>query len=88
VWKHMYRHCISRILTCFVNFHSIRYIKDYDGGILMECKINPKLPYTDLATMIRRQRQVDYIFTVYKIFLNCYNPILKCIRNFTCNVIQ
>jgi hypothetical protein len=34
------------------------YIKDYDGGILMECKIDPKLPYTDLSTMIRRQRQV------------------------------
>ena len=23
----------------------------------MECKIDPKLPYTDLSTMIRRQRQ-------------------------------
>ncbi|GFP83899.1 histone acetyltransferase gcn5 [Phtheirospermum japonicum] len=33
------------------------YIKDYDGGSLMECKIDPKLPYTDLSTMIRRQRQ-------------------------------
>ncbi|XP_022857025.1 histone acetyltransferase GCN5-like [Olea europaea var. sylvestris] len=33
------------------------YIKDYDGGILMECKIDPKLPYTDLSTMIRCQRQ-------------------------------
>ncbi|RYR01071.1 hypothetical protein Ahy_B06g079926 isoform B [Arachis hypogaea] len=33
------------------------YIKDYDGGILMECKIDPKLPYIDLSTMIRRQRQ-------------------------------
>ncbi|KAL3517632.1 hypothetical protein ACH5RR_020221 [Cinchona calisaya] len=33
------------------------YIKDYDGGILMECKIDPKLPYTDLSTMIRQQRQ-------------------------------
>ncbi|KAL8158866.1 hypothetical protein V2J09_000403 [Rumex salicifolius] len=32
------------------------YIKDYDGGILMECKMDPKLPYTDLSTMIRRQR--------------------------------
>ncbi|KAL6959047.1 DeSI-like protein hag1, partial [Sarracenia purpurea var. burkii] len=32
------------------------YIKDYDGGILMECKIDPKLPYTDLSIMIRRQR--------------------------------
>ncbi|XP_038881860.1 histone acetyltransferase GCN5 isoform X3 [Benincasa hispida] len=33
------------------------YIKDYDGGILMECIIDPKLPYTDLSSMIRRQRQ-------------------------------
>lgn len=33
------------------------YIKDYDGGILMECRIDQKLPYTDLSTMIRRQRQ-------------------------------
>ncbi|KAF5191703.1 Histone acetyltransferase gcn5 [Thalictrum thalictroides] len=33
------------------------YIKEYDGGILMKCNIYPKLPYTDLATMIRRQRQ-------------------------------
>ncbi|KAJ7526462.1 hypothetical protein O6H91_16G007500 [Diphasiastrum complanatum] len=33
------------------------YIKDYDGGTLMECKIDPKLPYTDLPIMIRRQRQ-------------------------------
>ncbi|KAL8148854.1 histone acetyltransferase GCN5-like isoform X2 [Apium graveolens] len=33
------------------------YIKDYDGGILMECKIDPKLPYTELSTMIRSQRQ-------------------------------
>lgn len=33
------------------------YIKDYDGGLLMECKIDPKLPYTDLWSMIRRQRQ-------------------------------
>ncbi|KAM7253705.1 hypothetical protein ACFE04_031387 [Oxalis oulophora] len=32
------------------------YIKDYDGGILMECKMDQKLPYTDLSTMIRRQR--------------------------------
>ncbi|XWS76324.1 hypothetical protein CRYUN_Cryun01aG0166200 [Craigia yunnanensis] len=35
------------------------YIKDYDGGILMECKIDPKLPYTDLSTMTRRQRQKE-----------------------------
>ncbi|XP_076930602.1 histone acetyltransferase GCN5-like [Bidens hawaiensis] len=33
------------------------YIKDYDGGILMECKIDSKFPYTDLSSMIHRQRQ-------------------------------
>ncbi|GAB2211151.1 hypothetical protein Droror1_Dr00016443 [Drosera rotundifolia] len=33
------------------------HIKDYDGGSLMECKMDPKLPYTDLSTMIHRQRQ-------------------------------
>ncbi|KAG5567515.1 hypothetical protein RHGRI_002906 [Rhododendron griersonianum] len=40
--------------TCSKNYI---YIKDYDGGILMECKMDPKLPYTDISTMIRRQRQ-------------------------------
>lgn len=33
------------------------YIKDYDGGTLMECRIDPKLPYIDLPAMIRSQRQ-------------------------------
>ncbi|KAL5697270.1 histone acetyltransferase [Ranunculus cassubicifolius] len=33
------------------------YIKEYDGGILMKCNIYPKLPYTDLSTMVRLQRQ-------------------------------
>ncbi|KAL0867147.1 hypothetical protein Bca101_046265 [Brassica carinata] len=33
------------------------FIKDYDGGLLMECKIDPKLPYTDLSSMIRLQKR-------------------------------
>ncbi|XP_078436762.1 histone acetyltransferase of the GNAT family 1 isoform X2 [Wolffia australiana] len=33
------------------------YLKEYDGGLLMECKIDPKLPFIDISTMIRRQRQ-------------------------------
>ncbi|CAH8360226.1 unnamed protein product [Eruca vesicaria subsp. sativa] len=33
------------------------FIKDYDGGLLMECKIDPKLPYTNLSKMIRQQRK-------------------------------
>eukprot|EP00271_Cylindrocystis_brebissonii_P005313 TRINITY_DN17301_c0_g1_i1.p1 TRINITY_DN17301_c0_g1~~TRINITY_DN17301_c0_g1_i1.p1 ORF type:complete len:440 (-),score=89.76 TRINITY_DN17301_c0_g1_i1:555-1874(-) len=33
------------------------YIKDYDGGTLMECAIDPLLPYTDLPSIIWLQRQ-------------------------------
>lgn len=35
----------------------VGYIKDYDGGTLMECAIDDKLPYTNLPAIIRRQRQ-------------------------------
>jgi hypothetical protein len=34
------------------------YIKDYDGGTLMECHIHPKLPHTTLPVMLRKQKQV------------------------------
>ncbi|KAL6338630.1 hypothetical protein AAG906_021345 [Vitis piasezkii] len=33
------------------------YIKAYDGGILMECELHPKFPYSYLTTMISHQRQ-------------------------------
>ncbi|KAF6173415.1 hypothetical protein GIB67_027110 [Kingdonia uniflora] len=33
------------------------YLKEYDGGVLMECNIYPKLPYTSLSTVIHQQRQ-------------------------------
>ncbi len=33
------------------------YIKDYDGGTLMECLLHPKVSYTCLPDMIRRQRK-------------------------------
>jgi len=31
----------------------VGYIKDYDGGTLMECVIHPKIPYADLVTFFR-----------------------------------
>ncbi|KAJ9172029.1 hypothetical protein P3X46_015319 [Hevea brasiliensis] len=43
-------------LTHFLTYADNNAV-DCDGGILMECRIDPKLPYTDLSTMIRRQRQ-------------------------------
>lgn len=36
------------------------YIKDYDGGTLMECRINPKVNYLDVAGMIKAQREAVY----------------------------
>lgn len=33
------------------------YIKDYDGGTLMECQLDEKIPYIDIPALIRRQRQ-------------------------------
>ncbi|PHJ26031.1 histone lysine acetyltransferase gcn5-a [Cystoisospora suis] len=32
------------------------YIKDYDGGTLMECKINPKINYLQLSQLLARQK--------------------------------
>ncbi|GBF97233.1 histone acetyltransferase [Raphidocelis subcapitata] len=32
------------------------YIKDYDGGTLMECVLHARLPYADLAGMLRQQK--------------------------------
>jgi histone acetyltransferase len=29
------------------------YIKDYDGGTLMECVIHPKVPYTEFPQMLQ-----------------------------------
>ena len=34
------------------------YIKDYEGGTLMECYINPRIEYLSTTAMIARQRQV------------------------------
>jgi len=36
------------------------YIKDYEGGTLMECVIHPNLEYLSIPKMIKRQRDVVY----------------------------
>ena len=35
----------------------VGWIKDYDGGTLMECVINSKLPYTDFPGLVEKQRE-------------------------------
>jgi histone acetyltransferase len=36
------------------------YIKDYDGGTLMECVLRTKIPYLDVPGMIKSQRAAVY----------------------------
>lgn len=36
------------------------YIKDYDGGTLMECVIRPKIDYLNIPGMIKKQREAVY----------------------------
>ncbi|KAI9224192.1 histone acetyltransferase-like protein [Blastocladiella britannica] len=42
------------------------YIKDYEGGTLMQCTIMPKVPYLDLPRILALQKQAVYrkIFSV------------------------
>lgn len=33
------------------------YIKDYEGGTLMECRIHPGINYSDIPGLVRRQKE-------------------------------
>ncbi|KAJ6658238.1 hypothetical protein lerEdw1_001505 [Lerista edwardsae] len=37
------------------------YIKDYEGATLMECELNPRIPYTELSHIIKKQKEVNII---------------------------
>lgn len=45
-----------------------RYIKDYDGGTLMECKMEPIIPYTALPHVLRAQSEVSHHGTSLRTF--------------------
>lgn len=36
----------------------VGYIKDYEGATLMECELNPRIPYTELSHIIKKQKEV------------------------------
>ena len=42
--------------SLFLSFHN-RYIKDYDGGTLMECRISSKVNYLKLSALLDKQRK-------------------------------
>lgn len=39
------------------------YIKDYEGATLMECELNPRIPYTELSHIIKKQKEVVWVHT-------------------------
>ena len=38
----------------------VGFIKDYDGGTLMECYIHPNVDYTDIKDTVAKQREFIY----------------------------
>jgi histone acetyltransferase len=44
----------SELLSLLVQWYG--YIKDYDGGTLMECILDERIPYTDFPSLICQQR--------------------------------
>ena len=40
------------------------YIKDYEGATLMECELNPRIPYTELSHIIKKQKEVRVLTCV------------------------
>lgn len=64
------------------------FIKDYDGGTLMECRINQKVNYLDVRQMIQQQREavnekIKGISNSHIIY-----PSLACFKNGTAKSID
>ncbi|KAL5496772.1 hypothetical protein EMCRGX_G013130 [Ephydatia muelleri] len=36
----------------------VGYIKDYEGATLMECELNPKIPYREFSSIMKKQKMV------------------------------
>lgn len=64
------------------------YIKDYEGATLMECELNPRIPYTELSHIIKRQKEVSetsiietrrcpFVFAAERLNLKMSDQIIK-----------
>ncbi|CAG7865531.1 unnamed protein product [Brassica rapa] len=47
------------------------FIKDHDGGLLMECKIDQKLPYTDLSCMNTPAKKIKPL-NIFKLLMKYF----------------
>lgn len=57
------------------------YIKDYEGATLMECELNPRIPYTELSHIIKRQKEVCKVVSLSRLFFFAPNILILYISN-------
>uniref|UniRef100_H3ARR3 Lysine acetyltransferase 2A n=1 Tax=Latimeria chalumnae TaxID=7897 RepID=H3ARR3_LATCH len=66
-WLQVYSPVFFFLFSCFQGFSKdikvpksryLGYIKDYEGATLMECELNPRIPYTELSHIIKKQKEV------------------------------
>lgn len=50
------------------------FIKDYDGATLMHCQLNPKIVYTELTSVIRKQKEVYTCYLLIIFLLQYFVP--------------
>uniref|UniRef100_A0AAR2LI43 histone acetyltransferase n=1 Tax=Pygocentrus nattereri TaxID=42514 RepID=A0AAR2LI43_PYGNA len=55
------------------------YIKDYEGATLMECELNPRIPYTELSHIIKKQKEI-----IKKLIERKQSQIRKVYPGLTC----
>ncbi|KAL1116883.1 hypothetical protein AAG570_005352, partial [Ranatra chinensis] len=57
------------------------FIKDYDGATLMHCQLNPRIVYTELSAVIRKQKEiVKGLLEQRKQEVQKVHPGLSCFR--------
>lgn len=59
------------------------YIKDYEGATLMECELNPRIPYTELSHIIKKQKEVSVCVggREWQETCNCALSVTASLRN-------
>lgn len=60
------------------------YIKDYEGATLMECELNPRIPYTELSHIIKKQKEVVCVHSSTGLSVQCACGVCACVRRSTC----
>ncbi|KAG7260127.1 hypothetical protein CRUP_021118 [Coryphaenoides rupestris] len=72
------KHSILFFLTYADDLY-LGYIKDYEGATLMECELNPRIPYTELSHIIKRQKEI-----IKKLIERKQSQIRKVYPGLTC----